>query len=56
MGRIFYLFTLNFCFLFYFKGVTFVLANRGMNRKLLDKGLAEWRRRHPKAAENDNND
>jgi len=37
-------------------GVTFVLANRGMNRKLLDRGLAEWRRRHPKAAENDNND
>ncbi|KAF8321141.1 magnesium-dependent phosphatase-1 [Clavulina sp. PMI_390] len=29
-------------------GVTFILADRGMNRKLWNKGLTEWRRRQPK--------
>lgn len=38
------------------EGVTFILVDRGMNRKTFEKGLTEWRRRHPPAFEDRDND
>ncbi|KIL57864.1 hypothetical protein M378DRAFT_15965 [Amanita muscaria Koide BX008] len=34
-------------------GVTFYLASSGVNNKSFEKGLAEWRKRHPEEAVND---